>query len=126
VRSVLFASYVACGLLAGLAGLIYLAHVGSADSTTGADSSIQLYSIAATLIGGTTLTGGRGGVVGSFLGAIFLSVALTALVFAQVSAIWEPAGVGVLVLVAVIADRGPGGRRFALRSLLGPLRDGAS
>jgi ribose/xylose/arabinose/galactoside ABC-type transport system permease subunit len=112
VRRVLLQTYVLSGMLAGLGGLVYLAHTGSADSTTGADTNIELTSIAATLIGGSTLTGGRGGVVGSFLGAIFLSVALTALVFAGVSAIWEPAGVGVLILLAVVADRGPAQRSW--------------
>jgi ribose/xylose/arabinose/galactoside ABC-type transport system permease subunit len=125
IRSVLFSSYVVCGLLAGLGGLMFLAQVGSADSTTGSDTSIQLYSIAAALIGGTALTGGKGGVVGSFLGAIFLSVALQAMIFAQISSVWEPAGVGVLVLLAVIFDRAGGGP--SLRSiLLGPLRGAPS
>jgi len=104
VRRVLMAAYVLCGMLAGLAGLVFLAHVGSADSTTGTDSNIELTAIAATLIGGTTLTGGKGGVLGSYLAAIFLSVALAALVDFRLNPIWEPAGVGVMILVAVLAD----------------------
>jgi len=109
VRLVLFCAYAACGLLAGFAGLIYLVHTGSADSTTGTDTSVNLISIAAALIGGTTLTGGKGGVVGSALGAVFLSLALTAMVFAGIDPIWEPAGVGALILLAVVSDRRRGG-----------------
>lgn len=105
VQRVIFVTYVLCGLLAGIAGLLYLCHTGSADSTTGTDSNLNLTSIAATLIGGTTLTGGRGGVVGSVIGAIFLSVALTAMVFARIPPIWEPAGVGLLILLAMVTDR---------------------
>jgi ribose/xylose/arabinose/galactoside ABC-type transport system permease subunit len=107
VRLVLFSTYVVSGLLAGLAGLIYLVHTGSADSTTGTGTSVQLLSIAAALIGGTALTGGKGGAVGSALGAVFLSLALSAMVFAGIDPIWEPAGVGAFILLAVISDRRP-------------------
>lgn len=120
VRAVLMSAYVLCGALAGLGGLVFLAHVGSADSTTGTDSNIQLTAIAATLIGGSTLTGGRGGVLGSYMAAIFLSVALAALVDFQLNPIWEPAGVGVMILIAVLADPTTGrqGIRATLTSLL--------
>ncbi len=120
VSRVTVSSYVLCGALAGLGGLIFLAHVGSADSTTGTDSNIQLTAIAATLIGGTTLTGGKGGVIGSFLAAIFLEVALAALVEFRLNPIWEPAGVGVMILLAVLADPTTGrpSLRSALRMLL--------
>lgn len=116
VRGVLMWAYVLCGALAGLGGLIFLAHVGSADSTTGTDSNIELTAIAATLIGGSTLTGGKGGVLGSYLAAIFLSVALAALVEFQLNPIWEPAGVGVMILIAVLADPTTG--RATLRDML--------
>src|ERR1700678_2188323 len=104
VRRIIFLTYVVSGCLAGLGGLIYLCHVGSADSTTGSDTNVNLMSIAATLIGGTTLLGGRGGPVGSALGAVFLSEALQAMIASRVPAIWEPAGVGVLILIAVVAE----------------------
>jgi ribose/xylose/arabinose/galactoside ABC-type transport system permease subunit len=104
VRRILFTTYLISGCLAGLGGLIYLCHVGSADSTTGSDTNVNLMSIAATLIGGTTLLGGRGGPVGSALGAIFLSEALQAMIASRVPVIWEPAGVGVLILIAVVAE----------------------
>jgi ribose/xylose/arabinose/galactoside ABC-type transport system permease subunit len=119
VRRVLMSAYSLCGALAGLGGLIFLAHVGSADSTTGTDSNIQLTAIAATLIGGSTLTGGKGGVLGSYMAAIFLSVALAALVDFQLNPIWEPAGVGVMILIAVMADPTTG--RTSLRTTLAQL-----
>lgn len=105
VRRVVFSTYVLSGALAGLAGLVYLCHTGTADSTTGSATNVELTSIAASLIGGTSLLGGRGGPLGSALGAIFLSVALTAMVFARIPPIWEPAGVGVLILLAIVFDR---------------------
>lgn len=105
VRRILFLTYILSGFLAGIAGLVYLCHTGTADSTTGSDSNVELTSIAASLIGGTSLLGGRGGPLGSALGAIFLSVALTAMVFVRIPPIWEPAGVGVLILLAIVFDR---------------------
>lgn len=131
VRLTLFSTYVVSGTLAGFAGLIYLVHVGSADPTTGTSTAIELYSIAAALIGGTALTGGKGGAVGSALGAVFLSLALSAMVFAGIDPIWEPAGVGALILVAVVTDprlRGAGagalrrGLRVTIPSALRRLR----
>jgi ribose/xylose/arabinose/galactoside ABC-type transport system permease subunit len=117
VRRTIFLTYVLSGMLAGLAGLVYLCHTGSADATTGTDTNVNLTSIAATLIGGTTLLGGRGRPLGSALGAVFLSVALTAMVFARVPPIWEPAGVGVLILLAVVTERpGAPARRGASSS----------
>jgi ribose/xylose/arabinose/galactoside ABC-type transport system permease subunit len=105
VRRILFTTYVISGFLAGLAGLIYLCQIGSATSTSGSDGNTNLMSIAATLIGGTTLLGGRGGPVGSALGAVFLSEALQAMISFRINEIWDPAGVGLLILIAVVADR---------------------
>ena len=105
VRRILFTTYVICGFLAGLAGFIYLCQIGSGTSTSGSDSNTNLMSIAAALIGGTTLLGGRGGPVGSALGAVFLSEALQAMISFRINELWDPAGVGVLILIAVVADR---------------------
>ena len=117
VRRILFMTYVICGVLAGIGGFVYLCYIGSASSTTGTDTNVNLISIAATLIGGTSLLGGRGRPFGAALGAVFLSVANTAIVVLRILPIWEPAGVGVLILLAVMTDRqsGPAARR-ALRT----------
>jgi ribose/xylose/arabinose/galactoside ABC-type transport system permease subunit len=105
VRRILFTTYVISGFLAGLGGFIYLCQIGSATATTGTDSNTNLMSIAAALIGGTTLLGGRGGPVGSALGAVFLSEALQAMISFRINELWDPAGVGALILIAVVADR---------------------
>lgn len=120
VKRITAMTYVLCGALAGIAGLVFLAHVGSADSTSGTDSNVELTAIAAALIGGSTLTGGKGGVIGSYLAAIFLEVALAALVDFRIQPIWEPAGVGVLILAAVMTDSTTGrpSLRVGLKSLL--------
>lgn len=105
VRRTLFLCYVACGFFAGLAGVVYLMRTGSAVATTGTDTNSNLLAIAAALIGGTALTGGRGGAFGGLLGAVFLSLTLAAMVFARIQPVWQPAGVGVLILLAVVSDR---------------------
>jgi ribose/xylose/arabinose/galactoside ABC-type transport system permease subunit len=104
VRFTVFSTYVVSGLLAGFAGLVYIAHTAAATATTGTAESVQLNAIAAVLIGGSAISGGRGGVLGSVLGALFLSLVLTALVFSGVPAIWNTAGAGVLILIAVLLD----------------------
>jgi putative xylitol transport system permease protein len=97
--------------------------VGSAGYNTGSEISIQLQAIACGLIGGTTLTGGKGGVVGSFFAAIFLTVALEGVIVAGIAYQWQSAGVGVLLLVAILIDayQNRQGRSVseALRSVLG-------
>jgi ribose/xylose/arabinose/galactoside ABC-type transport system permease subunit len=102
VQRVLFLTYVISGLTAGLAGVVFLIHTSGASSTTGATDNLS--AIAAALIGGTALTGGRGGAFGALIGSVFLSATLTALSYVHVSDVWQPAGVGVLVLLAVIYD----------------------
>ena len=64
---------------------------------------MELQSIAVALIGGTAIAGGRGNMAGTVLGALFLSVVLTALVFLHVPPIWYSAGEGLMILLAVTA-----------------------
>lgn len=104
-RRVVFTAYVACGMLAGIAGVVYLMRTGSADSITGTQTNENLNAIAAALVGGASLTGGRGTAIGTVLGSIFLALTLVAMGgAAHIPPVWQPAGVGVLILVAVLAD----------------------
>jgi ribose/xylose/arabinose/galactoside ABC-type transport system permease subunit len=121
VRLVLISAYTVCGMLAGLGGLAFLVHVGSADSQSGISTNINLYSIAAALIGGTALTGGRGGVVGSFIAALFLEVITQAVVILGVPQIWDAAAVGVLLLAAILLDRYQTSGYSLREALAGPL-----
>lgn len=104
-RRVIFLAYVCCGALAGIAGVVYLMRTGSADAVTGVQTNENLYAIAAGLVGGASLAGGRGTAGGAMVGAIFLSLALTAMGSAfGVPPVWQPAGVGLLILAAVLLD----------------------
>jgi ribose/xylose/arabinose/galactoside ABC-type transport system permease subunit len=113
VQRTLFWTYVIAGLFSGLAGVVFLIHTSGASSTTG--NTDNLSAIAAALIGGTALTGGRGGAFGALIGSVFLSATLTALSYLHVSDVWQPAGVGVLVLLAVISDSSGGRLRLRRR-----------
>lgn len=95
--------YTISGVLAALAGLMFVSYTGSATVTTGTGDHMELQSIAVALIGGTAIAGGRGNAFGTVLGALFLSVVLTALVFVHVPPIWYSAGEGAMILATVTA-----------------------
>ncbi len=113
VQRVLFSTYLISGLLSGLGGVAFLIYTSGASSTTGINDNLT--AIAAAIIGGTALTGGVGGAIGPFVGSVFLTVTLTAMSFAHVADVWQPAGVGVLVLLAVVYDSRAAARGGTLR-----------
>ena len=113
VRWVVFLVYVISGCFAGFAGLVYVSHVAAATAVTGTSDNYHLQSLAAALIGGTLISGGRGSVVGSVLASLFLTLTLTSMVFLGIPAIWNVGGQGLLILVALAFE----GRRRASRRL---------
>lgn len=120
VSAVLVSAYAVCGMLAGLGGLAFLVHYDSANGQSGIETNIQLWSIAAALIGGTALTGGRGGVVGSFIAALFLEVTIEAVIVLGVPQVWDSAAVGILLLAAILVDRYQTGGVSLRQTLAGP------
>ena len=90
------------GALCGIAGLLTLAFFQSADSTLG--TGYELLVIASAIIGGTGLAGGRGTVVGAFLGALVLGVISSGLVQFGVPANWSTFVTGVVIITAVALD----------------------
>jgi ribose transport system permease protein len=94
--------YTLSGAMAGLAALVYLARVNAADSGMG--EPLLLPVIAAVLIGGTSLFGGAGSMLGTVLGAIILALVINAMNLLDVKATWQPLVVGVVLLAAVMVD----------------------
>ncbi|GGL00402.1 ABC transporter permease [Mangrovihabitans endophyticus] len=90
------------GLAAGLAGTLALAFFLSGDPTLG--EGFELTAIAAAIIGGTPLAGGRGSVPGAVVGALILAVVTAALVFFRIPINWTSFATGAVILVAVAAD----------------------
>ena len=90
------------GLMAGAASVFSLAFFMAGDPTVG--QGYELTAIAAAIIGGTPLAGGRGSIVGAVVGCLILSVVASALAFFQVPINWTTFATGGVILVAVAAD----------------------
>ncbi len=103
--------YTISGLMSGIAALVYLARVNAADSGMG--EPLLLPVIAAVLIGGTSLFGGVGSLLGTVLGSIILALVINGMNLLDVKAQWQPLIIGVVLLAAVLVDlvgRGRGER----------------
>jgi rhamnose transport system permease protein len=101
-RRVVFGVFVAMGALTGLAAL--LSAIQFIDVQTGSGVGFELRVIAAVVVGGTSIAGGRGSLVGSLLGVLLLATAGPALTFLGSQAYWDRALQGLIILVAVAAD----------------------
>jgi rhamnose transport system permease protein len=99
---VVFVVFSVCGLLAGLAGVLWGIEFGSINAT--AANGIVLQIIAAVVVGGVAIFGGSGSVVGAALGAIFLGFISNALILLNLSQFWLEAIYGAVILAAVAAD----------------------
>lgn len=97
-----FQAYVISGILSGLAGLVTIGYLGFATPTTG--ETINLQAIAAAVIGGVNVFGGRGTPLGALLGSLFIAITTTALVFFHLPSIWNDAVEGALILISLMAD----------------------
>lgn len=106
VNKVKLLVYTLAGTLAGLAGLLVTARLDSAQPNAGA--SYELDSIAAVVIGGTSLSGGKGSIVGTIIGALIIGVLNNGLVLLGVSPFWQQVIKGIVILAAVILDKGAG------------------
>ena len=101
-RRVLPAAFGLCGLLLGLAGLLHAGHYGQVQTNAGV--GFELQAIAAAVIGGTHIMGGRGSALGTFLGAFLIGILANAVVLAHLSEYWVDAAAGAMILLAISAD----------------------
>lgn len=90
------------GVISGIAGIMALAFLQAADPQTG--PGFELFVIAATIIGGTSLTGGSGSVFGGILGALIIAIIRNGLVLLGASAYWGTAATGAVIILAVAID----------------------
>ena len=103
VNRVLISVYVVAGVICGFAAWIAIGRVGSVSPI--AFSTVNLASITAVVIGGTSLFGGRGSIIGSVLGAFIVGVFNTGLSLAGVDDYWQMFAAGCLVIIAVALDQ---------------------
>lgn len=102
VRRVIWMAYVASGLLAGLGGVVMASQLKSGSPTYG--TMYELYVIAAVVVGGTSLRGGEGSVLGTLLGALTIAVIQNGMNLLNVESYTQKVILGVVILAAVLAD----------------------
>jgi ribose transport system permease protein len=112
-RPIQIAAFAIAGLLAGLAAVLQTSRLGAADPNAG--YGFELSALAAAVVGGTSLLGGRGSAVGSLLGVLVMAVLATGLAQGGVSEPTKRLVTGCVIVVAVAADalrRRAGGRQI--------------
>lgn len=104
VKKTRILTYALLGAVVGFASILYVGRMGSVEMTVGADLALQ--SIAAVVIGGTAITGGRGSLIGTLAGVLFIAVMRNGIVILGVPSLLEKAIIGALILISIIADIG--------------------
>lgn len=102
VRRVKFLAYVISGALSGIVGILYVAKFRSALAEP--HQGLELDAIAAAVIGGTSLMGGEGSVVGVLLGAMVMGVIRNGLVLTKIDSNWQQFIIGSIIVLAAILD----------------------
>lgn len=95
--------YSISGIMASISGLIITSRLSSAQPTAGV--SYEMDAIAAVVLGGTSLSGGKGRILGTLIGALIIGVLNNGLNIIGVSAFWQQVVKGVVILIAVLIDR---------------------
>lgn len=103
VKSIRLMVYVISGALAALSGMVVTSQLDAAQPATG--TSYELNAIAAAVLGGTSLMGGRGTISGTIIGAFVIGVLADGLVMLGVSDFWQMVIKGVVIIVAVAIDQ---------------------
>lgn len=102
VKKTLYWAFIFSGITAGIGGLLMTARLNAADSTMG--DSYGLQTVAAVVIGGTSLLGGEGGVVGTVIGALLLTIIINVMNLLGISSFAQPAIVGLVIIAMVLFD----------------------
>ena len=113
VQRRLITVYALSGLLSGFAALVIIARVNAADSSLGED--LLLPAIAAVCLGGTSLFGGQGGIVGTAIGSIILALVINGMNLLGVETFWQNGVMGSIILASVLADQLGGSKLIGKR-----------
>ncbi|MBB3394227.1 ABC transporter permease [Rhizobium sp. BK060] len=102
-RGTLLAVYTLGGFVAAVGGLVLIGRIGAASPLAG--GTLNMDSVTAVVIGGTSLFGGRGSIIGTLLGALIVGVFRNGLALGGVDVVWQELSVGFLILIAVAIDQ---------------------
>jgi rhamnose transport system permease protein len=102
-RAIVGGTFVACGVLSAVAAVLNAIRFAEVPGTAGV--GLELKTIAAVIVGGAAITGGRGSIAGAVIGVALLGVIGTGLTFLGISAYWERALQGAIILAAILSDR---------------------
>lgn len=102
-QRIIFLVYMLSGLLAGLAAVLWVSRFESAQTNTAL--GFELQTVAASVVGGVSISGGVGTVPGVMLGALLLGMIQNSLTLIRISPFWQLAAQGLLILFAVISDK---------------------
>ncbi|WP_129595830.1 ribose ABC transporter permease [Anaerophilus nitritogenes] len=103
VSNIKLSVYAISGFLAALAGIITTSRISSADPNAGI--GYELDAIAAVVLGGTSLAGGAGSILGTIIGALIIGILNNALNLLNVSSYYQMIAKGAVILIAVLSDR---------------------
>jgi rhamnose transport system permease protein len=102
-QRITFLVYLISGLLCGLAAVLWVSRFESAQTNTAL--GFELQTVAASVVGGVSISGGVGTVPGVLLGALLLGIIQNSLTLIRISPFWQLAAQGLLILIAVISDK---------------------
>lgn len=103
VKRIQMLAYAGSGLACGIAGVLFVANIGGADPSM--QTNLLLSSIAAVVLGGTSLSGGRASILGTLAGALLFQVLLNGFTLLNISQYFQPVAVGAVVLGAAFISR---------------------
>jgi len=103
IRKVQIMAYTLCGLLAAFAGIFYISRINAVEAGIG--DPLLLPCLAAITIGGTSLYGGEGGVGGTILGAIIMSLIINGMNLLSIDSYWHQFVIGAIVIISVWVDQ---------------------
>lgn len=102
VRGIKFIGYILCAVFAAVAAILLVSRMGSTFPHSGTGTEIRV--ISACIIGGCSVSGGKGSVIGSYLGVLLLALISNILVLLNVSINWQGVVSGIVLILAVLSD----------------------
>lgn len=99
----LILAYTISGFMAGVAGLVYVARLNASEASLG--TNLLLPTVATVVIGGTSLFGGQGSIVGTLIGALIMTIVQNGMNLLGIQSEWQGVVLGALIIIAVLMDQ---------------------